>query len=81
MDRADTEEALATIRAAIRDAGRDPLASEQRRIDYLEARLAELDHSDGLERVLVLQREWNDRGAEVLGLIQDDMEGAPRWRP
>ena len=50
------------------------LASEQRRVDFLERRLAEADADDGLEQTLALRREHLSREAEMYGYATTDLE-------
>jgi hypothetical protein len=73
---------LAADLAAILDAceGREPLASEQRKIDYLRQQIEECDRDHGLERLHALTREWDSREAEIYGIPDDDYGNrSSRW--
>ena len=63
MTRAETDLELLALRAKP-----TLLASEQRRVDYLEQRLAETDADSGLEEVRALMRDHLARRADLYGL-------------
>jgi hypothetical protein len=78
MGRSELAADLAAILLAIHNEGRDALASEQRRIDFLRQQLEACDREDGLEELRAKQRAWLSREAEMFGIPNDDEE--PPWR-